>query len=63
MDVNDIIKDINYICLVIAIFIFLVIKFLKYLISKERLNIKKNESSKNTTENTSLFNSTSPNSI
>ena len=44
MNVNDIIKDINYICLVIAIFIFLVIKYLKYLNSKERLKLKKSES-------------------
>ena len=50
MDVNEVIKDINYICLVVAIFIFLVIKFLNYLLSKERLKIKKNES---------LFNSVS----
>ena len=41
MDVDEIIKDINYICLVIGIFIFLVIKFLKYLNSKERLKLKK----------------------
>ena len=57
MDVNEVIKDINYICLVVAIFIFLVIKFLNYLISKERLKIKKS---------TSLFNSVnsvSPHSI
>ena len=57
MNVNDIIKDINYICFVIAIFIFLVIKYLKYLNSKERLKLKKSSS---------LFNSVSsgsPNSI
>ena len=48
MDVNEVIKDINYICLVVAIFIFLVIKFLNYLLSKERLKLKKS---------TSLFNS------
>ena len=44
MDVENIIKDIDYICFMIAIFIFLIIKFLKYLISKERLKIKKSES-------------------
>ena len=44
MEVENIIKDINYICLLIAIFIFLIIKFLKYLISKEKLKIKKSES-------------------
>ena len=63
MDVNEVIKDINYICLFIAIFIFLVIKFLKYLISRERLQIKKSESLRNSTETTPIFNSGSPNSI
>ena len=57
MNVNDIIKDINYICLVIAIFIFLVIKYLKYLNSKERLKLKKSESLFNS------VNSGSPHSI
>ena len=44
MDVAEIVKSINYICLLIAIFIFLIIKFLKYLVSKEKLKIKKSES-------------------
>ena len=57
MDVNEVIKDINYICLVVAIFIFLVIKFLNYLLSKERLKLKKNESLFNS------VNSVSPHSI
>ena len=57
MDVNEVIKDINYICLLIAIFIFLVIKYLKYLNSKERLKLKKNESLFNS------VNSGSPHSI
>ena len=64
MDINEIIKDINYICLLIAIFIFLIIKFLKYLISRERLKIKRSESSQNS--NNSLFHSIgsgSPHSI
>jgi large-conductance mechanosensitive channel len=57
MDVNEVIKDINYICLLIAIFIFLVIKYLKYLNSKERLKLKKSESIFNS------VNSGSPHSI
>ena len=58
MEAENIIEDINYICFIIAIFIFLFIKFLKYLISKERLKIKKSESLFN-----SVNNSGSPNSI
>ena len=57
MDSEDIIKSIDHICLFLAILIFLIIKFLKYLLSRENLKIKKSES---------LFNSvksTSPNSI
>jgi len=57
MDVEEVIKSIDHICLFLAIIIFLIIKFLKYLISRENLKIKKSES---------LFNSvksTSPNSI
>ncbi len=57
MDTAEIIKSINHICLLISIFIFLIIKFLKYLISKERLKIKKSESL------FSSINSKSPNSI
>ena len=56
MDINEIIKSINSICLFIAVGIFLVIKFLKYLLSRENLKIKKSNS---------LFgsiNSVSPNS-
>ena len=44
MDVENIIKDIDYICFMIAIFIFLIIKFLKYLLSRENLKIKKSNS-------------------
>lgn len=54
MDLNEIINSVNHICLFLAICIFLIIKFLKYLISRENLKIKKS---------TSLFssiNSTSP---
>ena len=57
MNAEDIIKSIDHICLFLAILIFLIIKFLKYLLSRENLKIKKSES---------LFNSvksTSPNSI
>ena len=54
MNVEEIIKSINHICLLISIMIFLIIKFLKYLISRERLKIKKSESL------FSSINSTSP---
>ena len=57
MNAEDIIKSIERICLFIAIILFIVIKFLKYLLSRENLKIKKSES---------LFNSvksTSPHSI
>ena len=54
MNIEEIIKSINYICLLISIFIFLILKFLKYLISKESLilrqekvKIKKSESLNN----------------
>ena len=54
MNIEEIIKSINYICLLISIFIFLILKFLKYLISKEslilrqeRVKIKKSESLNN----------------
>ena len=56
MNIDEMIKSINSICLFIAIFIFLVIKFLKYLLSREQFKFKKSES---------LFNShgSSPHSI
>ena len=56
MEFDEIVKSINNICLFIAIFIFLVIKFLKYLLSREQFKFKKSES---------LFNSNtgSPHSI
>ena len=44
MEVDEIIKSLNYICLFIAIIIFLVIKFLKYLLSREQFKFKKSES-------------------
>lgn len=50
MDVSEVIKNINYICLLISIFIFLVLKFLKYLISREQLKIKKSNSVFNSIE-------------
>ena len=64
MDVAEIVKSINYICLLIAIFIFLIIKFLKYLVSKEKLKIKKSESLFSSINSTSASGvSKSPNSI
>ena len=56
MEVDEIIKSVERICLFIAIIIFIVIKFLKYLLSREQFKFKKSES---------LFNSHagSPNSI
>ena len=57
METETIIKTIDHIALLIAILLFLLIKFLKYLTSRERLKIKKSNS---------VFNSVgspSPNSI
>ena len=53
MDVSEVIKNINYICLLISIFIFLILKFLKYLISREQLKIKKSNSVFNSIESPS----------
>ena len=44
MNIDEIIKSIERICLFIAIIIFLVRKFLKYLLSREHLKFKKSES-------------------
>ena len=44
MNIDEIIKSINNICLFVEIFIFLVIKFLKYLLSREQFKFKKSES-------------------
>ena len=44
MEVDEIIKSVERICLFIAIIIFLVIKFLKYLLSREQFKLKKSES-------------------
>ena len=41
MNVEEVIKSIERISLFIAIILFLLIKFLKYLTSRERLKIKK----------------------
>ena len=41
MNVEEVIKSIEWISLFIDIILFLLIKFLKYLISRERLKIKK----------------------
>ncbi len=40
MDIEDILKSVDHIDLFIAILIFLIIKFLKYLLGRERLKIK-----------------------
>jgi hypothetical protein len=55
MDVSEVIKNINYICLLISIFIFLVLKFLKYLISREQLKIKKSNSVFNSIEESNKY--------
>ena len=57
MDIEDILKSVDHIALFIAILIFLIIKFLKYLLGRERLKIKRSSSLYNS------INSTSPNSI
>ena len=44
MEIDEIIKSVERICLFIAIIIFLVIKFLKYLLSREQFKFKKSES-------------------
>ncbi len=44
MEVDEIVKSVERICLFIAIIIFLIIKFLKYLLSREHLKFKKSES-------------------
>ena len=53
MDVESVLKSIDHICLFTAIIIFLIIKFLKYLTSRERLNIKKSMSVFNSLESPS----------
>ena len=58
MDVEDILKSVDHICLFIAISLFLIIKFLKYLLGRERLKIKRSSSSLYNS-----INSPSPNSI
>ena len=58
MDIEDILKSVDHICLFIAIMLFLIIKFLKYLLGRERLKIKRSSSSLYNS-----INSTSPNSI
>ena len=44
MEIDEIVKSVERICLLIAIIIFLVIKFLKYLLSREQFKFKKSES-------------------
>jgi len=57
MELEDILKSIDHIALFAAILLFLIIKFLKYLLGRERLKIKRSSSLYNS------INSTSPNSI
>ena len=53
MNVEEVIKSIERISLFIAIILFLLIKFLKYLTSRERLKIKKSNSVFNSLESPS----------
>ena len=53
MNTEDYIKSIERIALCIAVILFLVIKFLKYLTSRERLKIKKSSSVFNSLESPS----------
>ena len=53
METEDYIKMVDHIALLMAIIIFLVIKFLKYLTSRERTNIKKSSSIFNSVESPS----------
>ena len=53
METDLVIKSIENIALCIAIMIFLVIEFLKYLISREQLKIKKSSSVFNSLESPS----------
>jgi len=53
MDVENVLKSIDHICLFFAIIIFLTIKFLKYLTSRERTKLKKSSSIFNSLESPS----------
>ena len=53
MNTDEIIKSIERIAICLAVIIFLVIKFLKYLISREQLKIKKSSSVFNSLESPS----------
>jgi hypothetical protein len=53
MNTDELIKSIERIALCIAVMVFLVIKFLKYLISREQLKIKKSSSVFNSLESPS----------
>ena len=57
MELEDVLKSIDHIALFAAILLFLIIKFLKYLLGRERLKIKRSSSLYNS------INSPSPNSI
>ena len=41
MELEDVLKSIDHIALFVAILLFLIIKFLKYLLGRERLKIKR----------------------
>ena len=53
METDEILKSIERIALCIAVIIFLVLKFLKYLLSREHLKIKKSSSLFNSLESPS----------
>ena len=53
MNIEDILKTVDHIAIFGAIVLFLIIKFLKYLSSRERLKIKKSNSVFNSLESPS----------
>ena len=53
MNIEDILKTVDHIAIFGAIILFLIIKFLKYLTSRERLKIKKSSSVFNSLESPS----------
>ena len=53
METEDYIKMIDHLALLLAIIIFLIIKFLKYLTSRERTKLKKSSSLFNSLESPS----------
>ena len=53
MNIEDILKTVDHIAIFGAIILFLIIKFLKYLTSREQLKIKKSNSVFNSLESPS----------